>query len=99
MGSSARTFSNNCQPDLSGDSTFCTRTKFGIALGVMAVLGSLIIVGMKMLINAAPAKIELGVSGLLAVLNAFGVAYITSAKGPGATIGNLYYAMYVVFVV
>lgn len=93
MGSSARTFSNQCQPNLSGDDAYCARTKFGIALGVLAVMGSLAIVGMKMLIAAAPLKMELGVSGVLAILNAFGVAYITSAKGPGATIGNLYYSM------
>lgn len=28
---------------------------------------------------------------LLVVLNSFGVAYLTSAKGPGKGLGNLYY--------
>jgi hypothetical protein len=35
--------------------------------------------------------LEIIFSILLVVLNAFGVAYLTSAKGPGSGLGNLYY--------
>ena len=45
----------------------------------------------KFLTHSAPFYFEFVSSILLALSNAFCVAYVTSAKGPGSSIGNLYY--------
>jgi hypothetical protein len=46
---------------------------------------------MKIATSNAPFMAEAGLSFMLAILNGFGVAYLTSAKGPGSGLGNLYY--------
>jgi hypothetical protein len=88
MGASANILDKDC----SGvDSTYCKRTKFGIALGAIGTFFALCVVAMKMLTAVAPFVVEGVLALLLCVMNAFGVAFITSAQGPGSPIGNLYY--------
>lgn len=104
-GSSGRTLQNICKGTPNFNSSngmdqliaaldlfiYCKRTKFGIALGTIAVFLSIVVVGMK-IVRANPAvSTEMAVAILTAILYAFGVAFITSNLGPGATIGNLYY--------
>ena len=93
MGSSARTYNNDCQPSIF-PAEYCSRAKYGIAVGCVTVVASLAIVAMKMLTSTAPILGELVVSGIVATMNAFAVAFITAAKGPGAQIGNLYYSIW-----
>eukprot|EP00980_Cylindrotheca_fusiformis_P011888 scaffold2830_cov131-Cylindrotheca_fusiformis.AAC.9 len=96
MGSSANIFENDCSPQ-SQSGAYCSRTKLGIALGSIGTLFTLGIVSIKMVTKVAPFLIEGFLSLVLAVLNAFGVAFITSADGPGAPIGNLYYSTWMSF--
>lgn len=46
---------------------------------------------MKIATSSAPFITEAIMAFALAILNGFGVAYLTSAKGPGSALGNLYY--------
>lgn len=97
MGSSARTLSEQCPYELQeGDNedlaeSFCSRAGFGVAVGTLSLTMTLLIVGMKLLVAAVPFFFEFGIAVFLAVLNGFGVAFITSPKGPGSAIGNLYF--------
>jgi hypothetical protein len=95
MGSSARVKNDDCSPNLTFSETYCTRTKFALSLGVIGVAFSLIVVFAKLKDISSSFLLELVASTLLAILNGFGVAFITSAKGPGSAIGNLYYFSWV----
>ena len=90
MGNCANIFDQECSPQVETD-TFCQRTKYGLALGAVATTLSLAVVGLKIATTAAPFVVEGIFSFILTVMYAFGVAFITSPKGPGSAIGNLYY--------
>jgi len=105
-GASSRTFTDLCRiaenlsPALNDEilaTAQCKRTKFGVAVGTIGVFFSCLIVGMKLLQSAVSYVMEFGIAAMLAILNGFGVAYITSNKGPGAQIGNLYYFSWISF--
>lgn len=90
MGACANIFDQDCSPQVQTD-TYCTRTKYGLALGAVATTFSLAIVVLKITTTAAPFVVEGIFSFILTAMYAFGVAFITSADGPGSAIGNLYY--------
>jgi hypothetical protein len=96
MGSSANVFDKDCASQM-GEDTFCRRTKYGIALGTIGTILSLAVVGMKMITAIAPFVVEGCLALLLCIMNGFGVAFITSANGPGSPIGNLYYFTWLSF--
>lgn len=97
MGACANILDQNCNPQIETD-TYCQRTKYGIALGATATTFSLVIVAIKIATSVAPFVVE-GMSALfLTIMYAFGVAVITSAKGPGSAIGNLYYFSWIGFI-
>lgn len=98
MGACINVLEINCnQEDDNFIRSYCERTKFGISVGALGVFFSLVVVGIKLATAAAPFVVEGILSFLLSILNAFGVAYITSAKGPGSAIGNLYYFSWISF--
>jgi hypothetical protein len=97
MGSSARIHNQDCTPNQDFSVKYCKRTKFAISIGTIGVFFSLAVVGMKMFTTSAPFIVEFVSAVLMAILNAFGVAYITSANGPGSAIGNLYYSSWITF--
>lgn len=97
MGSSANIFDKDCSPQQQTDA-FCSRTKYGISLGAITTIFSLVVVGLKMATSVAPFYIEAAFSVLLCILNGFGVAFLTSPKGPGSPIGNLYYFTWISFI-
>ena len=96
MGSSANIFDKDCSTQVES-ATYCARTKYAISLGAISTIFSLAIVGLKMATSMAPFLLEAGFSLLLAIFNGFGVAFITSAAGPGSPIGNLYYFTWLSF--
>lgn len=91
MGSSSRIFDQDCNPNRNFSDAYCTRTKYGIALGAITTAFSLAIVGMKLATSSAPFMAESVFSIILTIMNALGVALLTSTKGPAAPLGNLYY--------
>lgn len=94
MGASANILDKDC----SGvSSTLCKRTKFGIALGAVGTFFALCVVAMKMLTAVAPIVVEGVLAVGLCIMNGFGVAFLTSAQGPGSPIGNLYYFSWLSF--
>jgi hypothetical protein len=90
MGASANIFDKDCA-NLDTSSAFCKRTKYGIALGAIGTTFALVVVAMKMLTSIAPFVVEGALALILCIMNGFGVAFLTSAQGPGSPIGNLYY--------
>lgn len=90
MGATANIFDQRCAPQSESD-VFCRRTSFGIAIGVIGTVFALVIVGMKISTTSISFMVESTFAIILTILNAFGVAYLTSAKGPGSALGNLYY--------
>lgn len=98
MGASVQLLNSDCVgSNPSGAPEYCRRTKFAISVGTIGVAFSIIVVAMKFLTSSAPFGVEFALSILLAVLDAFGVAYITSPSGPGGPIGNLYYFSWISF--
>ena len=94
MGASSNILDKNCNTydvNLSQDSVYCKRTRFGIVVGAVGTAVALLVVGMKMLTRIAPMVVEGVLSFMLCILNGCGVAYLTSPAGPGSAIGNLYY--------
>eukprot|EP00934_Nitzschia_sp_Nitz4_P003920 Nitzschia sp. Nitz4//scaffold424_size9595//8254//9407//NITZ4_009093-RA/size9595-augustus-gene-0.11-mRNA-1//1//CDS//3329551598//3910//frame0 len=89
LGSSASMFDHDCP--LENSESYCHRTKFGIALGVIGTVFALGVVSMKMITAIAPFVVEGILAIFLCIMNLFGVGYLTSAKGPGSQINNLYY--------
>jgi hypothetical protein len=90
MGASANIFDQKCSPQIEND-TFCNRTKFGISVGAIGTAFALVVVGMKISTSSVSFMMEAAFSVLLTIMNAFAVAYLTSAQGPGSALGNLYY--------
>eukprot|EP00536_Pseudo-nitzschia_multiseries_P006405 jgi/Psemu1/255374/estExt_Genewise1Plus.C_1340110 len=94
MGASANILDKECSgfnDSHSSDSSYCRRTKYGVSVGAIGTCLALIVVAMKMLTTIAPMVVEGALAFLLCVMNGFGVAFLTSAEGPGSPIGNLYY--------
>jgi len=93
MGASANILDKDCY-DFNGNdpySSYCKRTRYGVSVGGIGTCLALIVVAMKMLTTVAPMVVESTFALLLCVMNGFGVAFLTSANGPGSPIGNLYY--------
>jgi len=98
MGSSANLLDRYCESEDSyKGGEYCRRTVFGIVLGLLSTLFSFIIIGMKIATSKAPFLIEASSSFALLVSFGFAVAIITSQKGPGAPLGNLYYFTWIAF--
>lgn len=97
-GSSVLIYQEFCQAGTSSKvGPFCHRTSFTIALGVIGVVFSLYVVGSKIATSTAPFLVEASLSILMMTLYIFGVGFITSEYGPGATLGNLYYFTWMSF--
>jgi len=90
MGASANILDKDCS-SYDSNSTYCRRTKFGISVGAIGTSFCLCVVAMKMLTSVAPMVVEAALALFLCIMNGFGVAFLTSADGPGSPIGNLYY--------
>jgi hypothetical protein len=96
MGASANVFDKDCASQVESGA-YCSRTKYGIALGAIGTIFSLCVVGMKMITSIAPFVVEGMLAIFLCIMNGFGVAFLTSAQGPGSPIGNLYYFTWLSF--
>lgn len=94
MGASANILDTSCNgysKTYDPTSSYCQRTRFGVAVGAIGTFIALGIVAMKMLTAIAPLVVEGTLSFFLCILNGFGVGFLTSPEGPGSVIGNLYY--------
>eukprot|EP00804_Cyclotella_cryptica_P022511 CCRYP_009407-RA/>CCRYP_009407-RA protein AED:0.13 eAED:0.13 QI:276/1/1/1/1/1/2/2004/395 len=91
---------------------YCRRAALGVSVGCVGCVASLVIVAMRLLClkqgqdddrgngnqsNKMVFAAE-GITGaVLFCMYGFAVAYLTSEKGPGAPIGNLYYSSWITF--
>ena len=98
MATSVRLFtSRNCGDELEGATQYCKRTTFGISIGAISFVVSAVVAYL----------LRLGLSGLIEFISCcvllflwcFGVGFITFGSAPGATIGNLYFASWVSFII
>ena len=96
-GSAARVLNDDCKPNVDFTGGYCRRTTMAVAIGSAGVVLSFVVIAFKFLTHSAPFYFEFVSSILLALSNAFCVAYVTSAKGPGSSIGNLYYSSWTTF--
>lgn len=92
MGSASRALQNtNC------DSVdFCRRTKFTIAVGVLGCLLSVLMVYLTQ--KALTIRAETTITSFNLILFCFGVGYTTFGESPGSTIGNLYFSIWISFI-
>lgn len=97
MGSSASVYDVRCGL-INSDPQYCNRTLLALVLGSVGAVVSVVLVGLKIVLTETPLGIEAGAAFLLFLSYAFGVAYVTSEKGPGAPLGNLYYSTWASFV-
>jgi len=91
MGSAASIFDRKCATGSPWSGTFCDRDLYALVLGCLSSFASLIIIGMKIATAAAPFMLEAVLALLFLVFYGVEVALVTSPKGPGAPLGNLYY--------
>mmetsp|Transcript_40763 Transcript_40763/g.49639 ORF Transcript_40763/g.49639 Transcript_40763/m.49639 type:complete len:325 (-) Transcript_40763:49-1023(-) len=94
MASSATIFDQYCGR-MKG--YFCDCTVLSVSIGAVGVLLSLIIIGLK-LSAVTSLRCETVLSAHFFILLSCGVALITSEKGPGAPLGNLYYSAWAAFI-
>ena len=111
MGSSAAIYDARCDgEDEEVDwqrSAFCRRAAFGVSAGCIGCVFSFAVVAMRLSCmerengevppNQLVFTVECLSSLILVSFYGFGVAYITSEEGPGAPIGNLFYATWITF--
>jgi len=97
-GSSGTILSADCRSEDS-DKSFCSRTIFGIVLGVVTALMSFYVVGLKIATSKAPFMVEVLFSNASFLMYIFGVGFLTSSYGPGSPLGNLYYFTWLSFFV
>ena len=90
-------FNNKCSANAAFISaSFCRKTAYGVSLGCISFVGTAVIIffvhrGMKR-------KFESVADGLLLILWCFGVFFLTFGDAPGQGIGNLYFSMWISFV-
>lgn len=108
MGSSASCYDAKCD-ELYNDVRpvkYCRRAAFGVSAGCIGCVASLAVVAMR--VSCATLTPEgranrtiFMIEGVLSVglfcIFGFAVAYLTSEKGPGAPLGNLYYSSWASF--
>lgn len=99
MGSSLRAINDDCSPNKFQTEEYCTRAKFGVSLGAVGFGFALVVVTLKLFCRASSVLCEFIPALTLAILNGFGVAFITSNAGPGSSIGNLYFGSWMNFLV
>ena len=98
MATSVRLFtSRSCGDELEGSTRYCKRTKFSISMGALSFVGSAVLA--YLLSMGLSGFIEFIACTVLLFLWCFGVGFITFGSAPGATIGNLYFATWISFII
>ncbi len=108
MGSAASCYDAKCDEMYTDvrPVKYCRRAAFGVSAGCIGCVASLAVVAMRMSCatmtpegraNRTIFIIEGVLSVVLFCIFGFAVAYVTSEKGPGAPLGNLYYSSWVAF--
>jgi hypothetical protein len=98
MCASAQLQSDICGRDAFSGSSTCKRNNYAIALGAIGAVSSGVMIFLSGRGNLGIMP-ETLVSGLMFIMYAFGVAYITFGSGPGIEIGNIYFATWIGFAV
>jgi len=109
MGSSASSYDAKCGANEEfRPGEYCRRAAFGVSAGCIGCVCSLAVVAMRVWCTTQDSSGESGpnkyifavecISSLILLcLYCFAVAYLTSEEGPGAPLGNLYYATWTTF--
>ena len=108
MGSSASCYDAKCDEFYNDvrPVKYCRRAAFGVSAGCIGCVASLAVVAMRLSCTTTTREgranrtifiIEGVLSVCLFCIFGFATAYLTSEKGPGAPIGNLYYSSWAAF--
>jgi len=81
------------------DGQYCMRTIYGISVGGSGLLLAILVVALKLCLSKMPLIVETIFSYALLPAWCVGVAFITSKKGPGSGLGNLYYFTWLSFII
>ena len=102
MGSAASSHDAKCFDRDVKPEPYCGRASYGVSAGCIGCVASLSIVAARMTCvkreggedgpNRAMFTAEAVLGTVLLLVNCMAVAYLTSEEGPGAPIGNLFYA-------
>jgi hypothetical protein len=95
-GSAGNFFSTLCSGQGKISNT-CARTIFAITLGSITIFLSLLVIVMKMVMSKVSLGMESLFAALLVICYIVGVGTTTTAQGPGAALGNLYYFTWLSF--
>lgn len=77
--------------------SFCRRTNLGISLGCISFVSSTAM-AIALMKQVLPKNTDLIASAIFLIMWCFGVGFITFGKGPGSTIGNLYFSTWISFI-
>jgi hypothetical protein len=100
--------SETCQGTLDefedeGDLRFCIRTKFAIVAALVGIVSGWTVLGSRILGCPIPTRFriqtETCISVMLVLVFSVGVALITGIGGPGQSVGDLFYASWLSFLV
>mmetsp|Transcript_28934 Transcript_28934/g.61122 ORF Transcript_28934/g.61122 Transcript_28934/m.61122 type:complete len:374 (+) Transcript_28934:72-1193(+) len=107
MGSSASSYDVFCHAEVI-PKKYCRRSAFGVSAGCIGCVFSLVVVAIRLSCTKrengedGPNKFifaaECITSLVLLCFYCFAVAYLTSEKGPGAPLGNLFYSTWISFI-
>jgi len=97
MGSSASIYDNKCNSGFRVSDAFCDRSLYAISIGCISAFFSLIVIGMKIATSTAPYMLESVLAFLFLICYGVEVALVTSPRGPGGPLGNLYYFSWAAF--
>jgi len=95
-GSAGNYFSTLCAGQKTITNT-CARTIFALTLGSVTIFLSLVVIIMKMVLSKVSLTLESLFAAILVIAYIFGVGTTTTAQGPGAALGNLYYFTWLSF--
>ncbi|CAJ1961943.1 unnamed protein product [Cylindrotheca closterium] len=99
LTASVRAFlAESCNSDSMSMAPKCTQTKLAIATGVVGTIFAGAVTGITL--KSGPLKLlyEWNAALVMVVISCFAIAYVTAGEGPGSSVGNLYFATWVTFI-
>jgi len=88
----------SCTSSFFSGTEFCRRTSFAVALGSLGMLFAAIVMFLIQREMLHIVKVEAVLSVILSILFIFGVGFVTFGEGPGIILGNIYFSIWIAFV-
>jgi len=96
---SVRAFlAESCDADSMSMAPKCNQTKLAIATGVVGTIFAGSVTGVTLKSGSLKLIYEWNAALVMVAISCFAMAYVTAGEGPGSSVGNLYFATWVTFV-